>query len=241
MSGRKEFYRMGRAAQDPAITFLVLLPLAFIHLSGRDAAGNLALGVVEQLLWQPLGALAGWVLGAALALGLAWGIGRIRVEQIPWRGAAVLTILEGILAGFIMGPVLMFLTSLISLERAPFVLFEFGLDSTHGSLALAAGAGLYEELVFRAGLLAGLAALFRGLIQTAGWRDSAPTVAVGIALLVSAAGFALAHAWGDPRALEPQIFAFRALAGILLGLMYLWRGLAVVAYAHATYDAILLL
>ena len=60
-------------------------------------------------------------------------------------------------------------------------------------------------------------------------------------LVSGPAAFALAHKLGDPDALEPRVFAFRFIAGLLLGGLYAWRGLGVVVYAHAAYDAYLLL
>ena len=41
--------------------------------------------------------------------------------------------------------------------------------------------------------------------------------------------------------LTSSILLFRFLAGVLLGVLYSWRGLAVVAYAHAFYNALILI
>lgn len=103
-------------------------------------------------------------------------------------------------------------------------------------LAISAGAGLHEELVFRAGLLAGLIFVL-GL----------PGVPVGrlagnlIALAVSSLVFAAVHhigPGGDP--LTAVTFTYRTFAGVLFGLIYLYRGLAVAAWTHALYDVLVL-
>jgi len=96
---------------------------------------------------------------------------------------------------------------------------------------MSVGAGLWEELVFRLGLMAGLAFLLtrRGVL--------APRGAMGVALVVSSLVFALYHHVGDagePFALDR--FAFRAAAGTILGLLFALRGLAVVVYMHVFYD-----
>jgi membrane protease YdiL (CAAX protease family) len=63
-----------------------------------------------------------------------------------------------------------------------------------------------------------------------------------IALFASAILFAAAHgAMGDQSALETGPLIFRSLAGIAFGLLYWFRGLAICAYTHFAYDAILLL
>ncbi|MCX8229828.1 MAG: CPBP family glutamic-type intramembrane protease, partial [Planctomycetota bacterium] len=62
-----------------------------------------------------------------------------------------------------------------------------------------------------------------------------------LALLISSAIFSLAHAWGNPDALATAPFLFRFFGGCALGLLYAWRGITVVAYAHATFDAKILL
>ena len=96
---------------------------------------------------------------------------------------------------------------------------------------LSVGAGLWEELVFRLALLGGLALLLgRALGAT-------PAVAIAVAVLVSSLLFALYHhlgAGGEP--LTASRFLFRSVAGTILGLLFVFRGLAVVVYMHVFYD-----
>lgn len=238
MSG-SEWERLGHARRDPAVSLLLLLPLALIHLSGRNKAGSGAFAIVEQGL-RALGPAAGWILSGVCVVGLLWAIGRIRSLQIPWRGGAALLAVEGILWGLLLGPVLRVATRFVSAQVQPLALAP-DWSTLHGQLALAAGAGLYEELLFRAGLMSGLYVLLVGFLATFAPREAARTFSFGIALLVSSVLFSLAHALGDPTALEAGPFLFRLLAGLVLGLLFSWRGLAVVAYAHAAYDAQFLL
>jgi hypothetical protein len=98
------------------------------------------------------------------------------------------------------------------------------------------GAGVYEEIVFRLGLLGGLAAAFQKVLS---WRRLA---AVSAAFILSSIAFSAVHhlpPLGDPFSVE--VFTFRVLAGICFGLLFWFRGLAVAVYTHAFYDLYVLL
>ncbi|MBC8404701.1 MAG: CPBP family intramembrane metalloprotease [Planctomycetes bacterium] len=232
-----EWQRLGLARRDPAVSVLLLLPLALLHLSGRQKAQAGAFAIVEygleQLRW-----LAPVLLLVLSVVTLLWSLGRIRLLEIPWRGGAILLVVEGIFWGWALGPILTFLTHLASGQVMPIAV---DWSQFHGQLALCAGAGLYEELLFRYFMMSGMYVLFCGFFSTFASREAARTFSFGLALLLSSLAFSLAHALGDPSALDADPFLFRLMAGLVLGLLFSWRGLAVVAYAHATYDAQLLL
>ena len=100
---------------------------------------------------------------------------------------------------------------------------------------LSLGAGVYEETVFRLGLLSGLVVVLEKLVHIARWA------AVIGALLLSSAVFSAMHhlpPYGDPVALGP--FVFRVLAGLFFGLLFWRRGFAVAVYTHAFYDILVL-
>jgi hypothetical protein len=97
-------------------------------------------------------------------------------------------------------------------------------------LVVSLGAGIYEELVFRVLLVSGLLAL--GL--RFGWKQP---VAVGVAVVASALIFSAFHyvgPYGDP--FTTPSFTFRAIAGLLLSALYVFRGFGVAAWTHALYD-----
>lgn len=226
---------LSRRGQDPALTFLLLLPLGILHLSSARPEDSGAWSLIE-LAMQRCGPWAAPALGAALLLTLLWAIGRVRAMSLAWRTGSLAAVIEGVLWGIALGPVLRLATNVLPLESAP-----LQLGSTHESLALAAGAGLYEELIFRALLLGAGALLLESLIRVMGWREAAQPLGCALALTISSLVFAWAHVFGDPQALTPQVFAFRALAGLVFGGLFLWRGLAVAAWGHSSYDALLLL
>ncbi len=98
-------------------------------------------------------------------------------------------------------------------------------------IVMSLGAGVYEETVFRLGIMTGLVALLNRVFGLRRW------IAVLVALVVSAALFSAMHhipPYGDP--LHLGIFLFRLLAGVCFGLLYWHRGFAVAVYTHALYD-----
>lgn len=96
--------------------------------------------------------------------------------------------------------------------------------------ALSLGAGLYEELFFRVILVGLLFALFRRLFKHA-W------VAAAIAAIIGALIFSWVHYIGDlGDSFTMQSFIFRALAGLVLNALYVWRGFGIAVCTHAWYD-----
>jgi membrane protease YdiL (CAAX protease family) len=103
-------------------------------------------------------------------------------------------------------------------------------------LVMSIGAGVYEETVFRLGLLGGLALLFQRGFGAARWA------AVPAAFVLSAVAFSAVHhipPYGDPFTMG--LFTFRLLAGIFFGVLFWFRGFAVAVYTHALYDVYVLL
>jgi hypothetical protein len=98
-------------------------------------------------------------------------------------------------------------------------------------IVMSLGAGVYEETVFRLGILTGLMLLFDRAIGMRRW------IAFPLALLLQAALFSAMHhipPYGDP--LHVGIFVFRVLAGVCFGVLYWYRGFAIAVYTHALYD-----
>jgi hypothetical protein len=102
------------------------------------------------------------------------------------------------------------------------------------SIFLSAGAGFYEELFFRAILLGSIYYIAR---RGGGLK---PFVAGIIALAASAGIFSTAHFLNPGEGPELGAFLYRLTAGMLLGLIYLSRGLGVAAWTHALYDVYVL-
>jgi membrane protease YdiL (CAAX protease family) len=98
-------------------------------------------------------------------------------------------------------------------------------------IVMSLGAGVYEETVFRLGIMAGLAALLERAVGVRRW------LAAVIALAVSSVLFSAMHhipPYGDPFTIG--VFTFRVLAGACFGLLFWFRGFAIAVYTHALYD-----
>jgi membrane protease YdiL (CAAX protease family) len=102
-------------------------------------------------------------------------------------------------------------------------------------IILSLGAGIYEEFVFRAILVSGLAAVFGFIFQ---WK----TVVRSIAGIISAAIiFSLFHFFGQyGDTFSWSLFFTRLIAGIMLGTLFIFRGYGITAYTHAAYNLIVL-
>ncbi len=108
------------------------------------------------------------------------------------------------------------------------------LGKTGEAIVISLGAGVYEELVFRLGLMAGGAILLQKTGMNHFW-------AMVFALLGSALLFSAAHhvgPFGD--AFTWSVFTYRALAGAIFGLIFYYRSLAHAVYTHFLYDVYVL-
>lgn len=94
------------------------------------------------------------------------------------------------------------------------------------------GAGIYEEVIFRLLLCAGLARILNMALIP--W-----ILAMPMAIIASAIIFSAAHHVG-PMA-EPfnqSRFLFRVFAGVFFAIIYWWRGFGIAVGSHAGYDII---
>ena len=104
------------------------------------------------------------------------------------------------------------------------------------SMLVAVGAGVYEELLFRLLLLGGGAALLHHLFR---WKRG---LCLGLTLIVSSALFSLAHYLGAlGEAPRLYTFLYRGMAGLVLGTVYIFRGVGIAACTHSTFNLLALL
>lgn len=94
------------------------------------------------------------------------------------------------------------------------------------------GAGIYEEVLFRLILCAGLATLLNFVLVPR-------IVAVPMAIIASSILFSLAHyAPSNGETFQQTTFLFRVFAGMFFAIIFWWRGFGVAAGSHAAYDVI---
>jgi len=102
-------------------------------------------------------------------------------------------------------------------------------------LALAIGAGLFEELFFRVGLTSLLILGFQQIFKIK-W------ISLLVSITVASFLFSLAHYTGSAGdAFNLYSFTFRFFAGFWFTALYASRGFAVTALAHAFYDIFIIL
>ena len=142
--------------------------------------------------------------------------------------SAIYALTMGSLIVFVMTKVLH-----VSPRLAGGMIAEQGLGTR---FVMSLGAGVWEETVFRLGIMTGIAVLLERVLGFGRW------VAVALGLVASAVLFSAMHhipPYGDP--LHVGVFVFRVLAGCFFGLIYWLRGFAIAVYTHALYDIYVLL
>ncbi|KKO19540.1 MAG: hypothetical protein DCC43_14695 [Candidatus Brocadia sp.] len=98
---------------------------------------------------------------------------------------------------------------------------------------LSIGAGVYEEIVFRLLLITALSFIFATLLKV-----SKPLSAV-ISIMTAALLFTAMHYVGTLGDVFTNAnFTFRALSGVILSAIFLFRGLGIAVYTHAIYDVL---
>jgi len=102
-------------------------------------------------------------------------------------------------------------------------------------VTLAVGAGIYEEFFFRVLLIAGIAGILGFIFQ---WNDR---LKQWIAMSMAAGIFSSFHFIGEfGDYFSFNIFMVRFFAGIVLGILYFFRGFGITAWTHSIYDLIVL-
>lgn len=211
----------------PAYSAALVFPFLCIYHVGTVVLNMTYINGADALLIRLLGALSvRSMFGSALVLALFFLVWQL-------RSRASMKIKSKFLA----------LSFLESLSFAVILLFFFGmlvprlgLSMTVGyggisDLVLYCGAGIYEELVFRAFLIGILVLVFRKVLQLKP-NLSAVSAAILGALIFSA--FHYIGPAGDIFALGG--FIQRVLGGLYFSVLYVTRGFGVTAACHAFYD-----
>ena len=236
-------------AQRPLHILVFLLPLliayelgALLFLSGNDGQLNTiaAWGMLARF-FEMFGAF-GFHLPAALLVTvlLLWHV----LQKDPW------TIRLPVLAGMAMEaclwtvPLTILLILLQSVTggeggappqvqvASPEMLRDLPWQSR---LTISAGAGLYEELLFR---MIGIAAVHAVLVDLMRLSNR---VGGTVAVVVSAGAFAIYHFQsGQPSNGWPELVPY-FVAGLYFGGLYLMRGFGLVVAVHFVYDVVALL
>jgi membrane protease YdiL (CAAX protease family) len=225
--GSAEVLKYLQESMRPLVILAFLAPLAlFYHFaSGPYRANLVAFGLLEQTarLFGVYGRSVPLVLLVLILLG--WHLARHDRWQFRLSTVSLMAAESIVLA------LPLFLLGLVGRYWLPLVA-RGSVETLGRDLALAAGAGVYEELVFRF-LLCGLLMLLlaRALALPKPW----PVI---LTIIISAFCFSIYHYVGA-ESFAWSTFTFRLLAGAYLAGVYLYRGLGISAGVHAFYDVVL--
>ncbi|MEW6746139.1 MAG: CPBP family glutamic-type intramembrane protease [Planctomycetota bacterium] len=213
------------STRDLSLSWFYLLPLLGLYEWGIRRSGVPLRNAAEVILKDVVGLAGPWsacfhylfLAGSLVAAADVWR------RRLPYLRIYPLFLVECLLWAALLGPLLRWVTG------------GLALGSLSGSdLLLSLGAGIYEEVVFRL-LLVGGGYFILCYALGLGAVSSLAVVVVGSSVL-----FAAYHHWGPfGEPLENAAFLFRVLAGAVLALLFVFRGLGVAAYMHASYDLLL--
>ena len=103
-------------------------------------------------------------------------------------------------------------------------------------VTLSIGAGIYEEFLFRVLLIAGLSGILGFVFM---WDKTFKNI---IAVVLSGGIFSAFHFMGEyGDFFSMELFLIRFFAGLILGVLYMYRGFGITAYTHSIYDLIVLI
>lgn len=234
---KTNWYDYPRLTRTPWYSLVFILPLVALYellavLINWDSTAQLRNGadvLVRQIL-DVFGLSTPYILGVLFAIGVigAW------LWYRRQHGSSVVN--GGYLAGMLLESLLWAGLLLVFLNGADRLLMMITTsDPVLRGAFLAVGAGIYEEGVFRLVLVTGLATFFQRVMD---WQQQ---IAWGIAIAVAAAVFSLFHFIGDTGELFTwNSFGYRSVAGIILGLLFTYRGFGITVYTHTIYNLLVL-
>lgn len=226
-------------SRDLFTSIVLVMPLFIFYQVGVLATGGLRNGVdfVTSTLFRLFDGNVVYYASFNLAVLAAFGVAlRVLHKQrqfhprlFPW------ILLESTLYALLLGSLVVWLIhavglgGLLSVEPARSL--SAGEAPAMGlldKLVMSAGAGLYEEIVFRLFLMGGMFLLLTRVL-------TAPRVLSAVlAVVASSLIFSAAHHITEPFTLSA--FTFRVVAGMSFAALFQVRGFAIAAYTHCFYD-----
>ncbi|MDB5356450.1 MAG: Abortive infection protein [Phycisphaerales bacterium] len=174
---------------------------------------------------------------AVVAILLAWHIARNDTWQVELAtvigmvAESIMLSLPVLLLGFAINRYL----TLAGVSPAPGSAITSVADGVRDRLIMDLGAGIYEEFLFRLVLFTLFSMIFKDLLKLQ------TGLVYLLMVVISGVLFSAYHYWNPTERLVWRIFAFRALAGIYFGIIFLFRGFGITAASHTFYDIIVTL
>lgn len=235
----------GRLSTRPLHVLCFLLPLIFLYEigtffyltdRGRGVVETVSAQSILSRFFEVFGVASLYLPGVALAtVLLLWHF----LERDRWR--VYPKVLAGMLAESLVWTVPLLVLGLLILPGprggAPAAMLGQPLAglSDPAKVTLSVGAGLYEELLFRLIIIAGLHFV---LVDLARMKNGPGYL---IAAIVSSLTFAAYHDLGTPAGgVYVPLAAFYTLAGLYFAGLFVIRGFGIVVMVHTLYDVLVL-
>lgn len=247
--------RLEEDERDPlrslSVGFLSMLPLFGAYEWSVHAVDGRVRNASEAFVSVPLRIFGG--VHDELRLGLLVAVAVLCFSAVRLRGwtlgsPVMRILLEGAAAAVALGPLLLISTRLFLGAEAA-VPLQAGDVAGPVRAAFVFGGAAYEELVFRVGIFSLVFLLVRRLFFARRFETAtARWVSELAGLFVSAGAFAGIHLsvlagflgrGGED--FHPGLFAWRALAGVFLVVLFRWRGPGVAAWCHGLFNAALVI
>ena len=220
-----------------SLSIVVVLPLMVAYHCGIVQGGSEVRNIAEVMMTWPFslfGFGAAQALNAFVVIALLAALWKLQRSGPICLNFAVLMAAESAVYAVVMLKSIGFVAAAIEREAAS--VLAAGTGTGWQALLLSVGAGVYEELLFRFVLVGGGVLL---LHKACMWDKR---VAVIIALAISSLLFSAVHHVGSlGEEFHRFTFIFRAVAGAVLGVIYICRGLGIAVWTHALYNVFLLL
>lgn len=212
-------------------SLVLVLPLMIVYQVGLLLVGSQGLNGVDFVSVLLVSLTGPWgliVFNFVLLVLLFLGVWHLRKKEKFDSGFFAPMLIEGVVYAFFLGAFIVF----VMRHTIPMTQVDPGELSPMAKVTISLGAGVYEELFFRLGLISLLVYFFVKVVKVQ------KATAIIAAFLISSLLFSLAHYVGTE--IEAYGFIYRLIAGLIFAVLFKFRSFAIAVYTHAFYDMFVL-
>jgi len=235
--GRSFFSRYLDESRTPLTVLLFLLPLLIAYevlvIVALRSGGTLVTPDAHRWILTlfeafDLGTFGLWLPGVlVVVILLSWHT----IERRPWRSDSTTVGLMWSESLVLALPLIVFSQAALRIPALAAAVPDFNQLPLGTKLAVSVGAGIYEELLFRLGLIGLLLVVFEDIMKLGRARANV------FAIALSAIAFMLYHPLRDGSgSVHPARVIFYLGAGAYFGVLFTLRGFGIAVGAHAAYD-----